>query len=70
METIFPAGSAQQIPPVDLNTTENQNTAQNPTPDDPVITTAELKSPKKENDDDSLTAKRKPTRTSDVWDRI
>lgn len=36
-----------------------------------MITTGELKSPEKTNDDvDPLTTKRKPTRISDVWDHF
>lgn len=57
------------IPTLNLDTTPNPtpNTTPNLTPNTtPVV---ELKSPKKEgNDDQKVGRKKKPTRTSDVWD--
>ena len=50
----------------------NPVTASNTTTDPVIIPDAnapvELKSPKKEDDDKQPTSKKKPTRTSDVWD--
>lgn len=68
--TPIPNPTSNQTPTLTPNQTPNTtpnptpNTAPNPTPN---TTPIELKSPKKESDE-PLNAKKKPTRTSDIWD--
>ncbi|KAK1379809.1 hypothetical protein POM88_026553 [Heracleum sosnowskyi] len=67
----------------DVTYNPTPNTPSNPTPNtfpNPILNTTpnttpntthiELKSPKKEDVDEPLTVKKKPTRTSDVWDHF
>ena len=73
-DTFVPNLTPNTVPNPTLNTSNIVPNPTVPTPSaEPVViqddvAASDLKSPKKETDDEVLTSKRKPTRNSDVWD--